>query len=238
MICFDYERADSIQAITLKVDKIDNVLLCYLRLLIQTESMFQDDAAPDSDGADNESDKQTKHSSTNTSMQSSSAASTPAESDANPDDMNFTKVIDLDQERKVLELYKKILIFVLRKTEAITTLEYDLQLLCSEDQLTDWQMRFAVIYRSERKKILHSQLHLITWLLHVINVCDQGPGRDELSYYFKFITFGKTEFEEQLLSNKDLSEKQQTKHEEDYFLRRIFAGDYLKDIYELVATKI
>ena len=34
MLCFDYERVDSIQAVTLKVDRLDNILLCYLRLLI------------------------------------------------------------------------------------------------------------------------------------------------------------------------------------------------------------
>ena len=52
--------------------------------------------------------------------------------------MNFTKITDLAQELKVIELYKKILIFVLKKTEEITTLEYDLHLLCSEDQPMDW----------------------------------------------------------------------------------------------------
>ena len=85
--------------------------------------------------------------------------------------MNFTKISSLDQERKVLELYKKVLIHVLQHTESKSTLEEDLQLLCSEE-LTDWKLRMCVIYRSERKKILHSQLHLITWLQHVVNVSD------------------------------------------------------------------
>ena len=85
--------------------------------------------------------------------------------------MNFTKVTDLVVERKMLELYKNLMIHVLKNIEKKTTLEEDIDLLCS-DELTDYQMRFAVIYRSERKKIIHSQLHLIDWLQHVLNVCD------------------------------------------------------------------
>ena len=52
------------------------------------------------------------------------------------------------------------------------------------------------------------------------------------------MTFKRTEFEEQLHAAEGLSEKQRTKYEEDYFLRRIFAKDYLKAVYELVETKL
>ena len=34
ILCFDYERADGIQAVTLKTDRLDNTMVCYLRLLI------------------------------------------------------------------------------------------------------------------------------------------------------------------------------------------------------------
>lgn len=86
----------------------------------------------------------------------------PAEDDTLMN-MNFTKVTDLDMERRVFDLYKRFLIYILKRFEAETTLEQDMILLNS-DELTDWKMRTAIIYRSERKKILHSQLHLITWL--------------------------------------------------------------------------
>eukprot|EP00353_Schmidingerella_taraikaensis_P012842 CAMPEP_0185588368 /NCGR_PEP_ID=MMETSP0434-20130131/52796_1 /TAXON_ID=626734 ORGANISM="Favella taraikaensis, Strain Fe Narragansett Bay" /NCGR_SAMPLE_ID=MMETSP0434 /ASSEMBLY_ACC=CAM_ASM_000379 /LENGTH=85 /DNA_ID=CAMNT_0028210971 /DNA_START=117 /DNA_END=374 /DNA_ORIENTATION=+ len=85
--------------------------------------------------------------------------------------MNFTKVTDLEEERKVVDLYRKTVLHVLKQAEAKSSLEQDLQELCSEE-LDDWQMRCALIYRSERKKILHSQLHLISWLSQVLNVCD------------------------------------------------------------------
>lgn len=85
--------------------------------------------------------------------------------------MNFTQVTDLAVERRVFDLYKRLLIHVLKKVEAKTNLEEDMILLASEE-LTDWQMRTAIVYRSERKKILHSQLHLINWLQHVLDTCD------------------------------------------------------------------
>ena len=84
---------------------------------------------------------------------------------------NFTVVTDLEEERTVLRLYHKALVHILKHFEAQTTLEQDLEQLCS-DELTDWKMRFVLIYRSERKKIIHSQLHLISWLEHVLAVCD------------------------------------------------------------------
>ena len=55
----------------------------------------------------------------------------------------------------MLDLYKDLLLYVLKNAETVTTLEEDLQMLCT-DSLSDYKMRFAVIYRSERKKILHS----------------------------------------------------------------------------------
>lgn len=77
----------------------------------------------------------------------------------------------MDQERRVLDIYKQVILYILRRTEAKTTLEEDLQMLCDPEQ-KDWQLRTALIYRSGRKKILHSQLHLVTWLQHVLAVCD------------------------------------------------------------------
>lgn len=150
---------------------------------------------------------------------------------------NFTKVTDLEEERTVLRLYHKTLVHILKHFEAKTTLQQDLELLCSEE-LSDWKMRFVLIYRSERKKIIHSQLHLISWLEHVLAVCDQSPSCEEFPYYYRFVTFKKTEFEEQLHAAEGFSDKQRTKYEEDYFLRRIFAKDYLKAVYELIETKL
>ena len=40
---WNWEKCTDIQLVSLKVDKIDPTLICYLRLLIQAESMFQTD---------------------------------------------------------------------------------------------------------------------------------------------------------------------------------------------------
>lgn len=122
ILCFDWERTDGIQAIYLKSDKLDNTLLCYLRLLVQTETMFQGDDEKE----DEDADKVTKNSSTNTSL--------TAEAEML---QNFTIVADLNTEKRSLSLYRKVLLHVLKKTEAKTTLEEDLKLICS-DQNTDW----------------------------------------------------------------------------------------------------
>jgi len=155
----------------LKVDKIDSTLVCYLRLLIQAESMFTGEQGEAVASESDDADKLTKHSSTNTSQMSASSQVVDEVPDEDTALLNFTKVTDLAQERKMLDLYKALLLYVLKKIEAVTTLEEDLQLLCS-NELTDYKMRFAVIYRSERKKIIHSQLHLVQWLQQVLSVCD------------------------------------------------------------------
>lgn len=55
--------------------------------------------------------------------------------------------------------------------EEKTTLAEDMELL-SSDELDDYKMRFVLIYRSERKKILHSQMHMLEWLDMVLRYVD------------------------------------------------------------------
>ena len=228
IICFDRERVEDIQEVHLKADKLNETLVYYLRLLIQTETLFQDENDNAADQQQNE-----ESASTNTSHVSKEL---PVDDEALLN-MNFTQVTDLAVERRVFDLYKRLLIYFLKKVEAKTNLEEDMILLASEE-LTDWQMRTAIVYRSERKKILHSQLHLINWLQHVLDTCDQSPSADELPHYFRFITFRKTEFEQKNLGEgKPESEKLQERNLENYFLRRIHAKNYLRQIYELVQTK-
>ena len=67
IVCFDTLKTQDIQIVNLKADRLNSTLLCYLRLLIQTETMFQGDAA--------EGDREAEGSaaSTNTSVTSSDA---------------------------------------------------------------------------------------------------------------------------------------------------------------------
>lgn len=78
----------------------------------------------------------------------------------------FTHASDLEKEKEILAAYQKIIEHVLHKAEETTTLQQDLELIVSTEMSTN--MRYVLIYRSERKKIIHSQLHLITFLQRVL----------------------------------------------------------------------
>ena len=61
--------------------------------------------------------------------------------------------------------------------------------------------RFMIIYRSERKKILRSQLHLIDYLQGVFTQVSQCIVMDEFPVQFQHATFTKTESEAKQLAN-------------------------------------
>jgi len=92
----------------------------YCRLLTQTEKLFSGDDHGDAD-------KVTRNSSSESTVELY-----PEQINA-----NFTKVADLEEEREVMSLLKRVLLFLLRKAEAETSLEQDLEILCSEE-LLDW----------------------------------------------------------------------------------------------------
>jgi hypothetical protein len=54
--------------------------------------------------------------------------------------------------------------------EKETSLEEDLELLSEMtlDQGFTYNMRFATVYRSERKKIMHSQTHMAMMLVNML----------------------------------------------------------------------
>ena len=65
---------------------------------------------------------------------------------------------DIKIEIKVFELYYKIILHVQSLIEKDTTLERDMELLVSE---SNFNVKMGIVYRSERKRIVRSQLHLI-----------------------------------------------------------------------------
>ena len=52
-----------------------------------------------------------------------------------------------------------------------TSLEHDLKLL--NDNSLDYKKRFAIVYRSERKLILQSQIEIVNWTKSVIKGLQQ-----------------------------------------------------------------
>jgi len=142
--------------------------------------------------------------------------------------ISVKNAVNIDEERQIAFLYRRLVGYAQKQAEAETTLAQDMELLCSDD-LNDWRMRFAIIYRIERKKILQSQLHLLDWLDSVLRYIDRSPSLEVLPRFFQQLSFKKTAFEEILLNpNSNFSDDMRYKYEEDYFLRRIYAANYLK----------
>ena len=84
----------------------------------------------------------------------------------------------------------------MKHAEAKSSLNQDLKVL--EESELDARMRAAVIYRSERKKILHSQLHVVTLFQNILERCDQAPSVEETFLYFKRVTLAKSDYEKHI----------------------------------------
>lgn len=83
--------------------------------------------------------------------------------DLKPQQIMLTKPRDLFYEVFTFSFYKNVLEYVKLGMEMKSSLEKDQELL---KQDMDWNLRMAIVYRSERKKIIRSQLHLIEKVLH------------------------------------------------------------------------
>lgn len=79
----------------------------------------------------------------------------------------LTKAINLKFEAKVIVLYKQLIEYLIMISEKETTLEDDLEILRSgrlsseSDKKICFPVRMMVLYRLEKKRILHAQLELI-----------------------------------------------------------------------------
>ncbi len=69
------------------------------------------------------------------------------------EEVNIRKPTSAQFELKVLALYKDLMLFTKEVLEQKTTLEQDLEFLTTD---LDFQQLMAVVYRSERKKVVHS----------------------------------------------------------------------------------
>ena len=60
---------------------------------------------------------------------------------------------------------------LIKEYESITTLEQDLEFLNDKEMPLSENQRYFVVLRSEKKKILHSQLYLAQYLLKLVKKC-------------------------------------------------------------------
>ena len=75
---------------------------------------------------------------------------------------------DLLYEKHVLDHYLQILAFIGKKINDTTTLDEDLEML--EKGTLSNNMRMAITYRSEQKKIIKSQINIVSKTLEVLNL--------------------------------------------------------------------
>ena len=86
---------------------------------------------------------------------------------------------DLLYEKHIFELYFAILNIIETKMTTETTLEDDLNLLRTDD--LSWEMKMAVTYRFEKKKIIKSQMNIVRKTLDIITCMKDVIITEELS---------------------------------------------------------
>ena len=86
---------------------------------------------------------------------------------------------DLLYEKHVFETYLALLNVIYTKMTSETTLEDDLNLLQSGD--LSWDMAMAVTYRSEKKKIIKSQMNIVQKTIDVLTCISDVLITEELN---------------------------------------------------------
>lgn len=147
----------------------------------------------------------------------------------------LTKPKDLDYELFIMSKYQSFCRHLLHKKEAQTgTLEQDLALIHS-GQL-NYTRKMAVVYRSEKKKILHTNIDLCGYIICIIEwLKSKKAGQVTLEEY-RERCLEKTEIERQpgLVKRWVYNGDAVFSEEEQYFRRRLCLRGYLKDLAELV----
>lgn len=167
--------------------------------------------------------------------------------DFNLNKVFLTQLVDIEFEQVCLKQYFKILMFWKNVFEQETTLEQDLELLRASReggfelpegmQLTEAQM-FAVILRSERKKIIRSQIDLVAYLQKVLresfqlkSMASANAPQKDLDRAFQSIYLQLSQAEKD-----DVDQTGNFKSEEaesEYQNKRFCLRHYLKSVFEL-----
>ena len=93
-----------------------------------------------------------------------------------------------------------------------------------------YNLRFAVIFRAERKKIIHSQVRLLTYAISML----------EQTFELQKLTDNLSEEEIRIEFDKIIMKKMpielEEQDEEPYFLRRLHMRDYFREIRTVILT--
>lgn len=115
-------------------------------------------------------------------------------------------ITNLKLEALCLEKYQEIIEILKEQLESKTSLEDDLRLLEEKTIKLSVKQKFGVIYRSERKKIIRSQLDIVKYLRKVL-----AESSDTQNFQKVYM---------QPMTNEDVAE-------DGYIYRRLCLRDYL-----------
>lgn len=126
----------------------------------------------------------------------------------------------------------KFMKWYLTKREKETTLAEDLKLIKNMTQKEGYtyNLRFAIIFRAEKKKIIHSQVKLVelgvSMLERIFKLQSDSDHLNEAQI--------KIEFDKLIMKKTEDELTEET--EEPYFLRRLYMRDYLRELRTVVLT--
>ena len=105
----------------------------------------------------------------------------------------------------------------------------------------------AVVYRSEKKKILRSQINIVQKVIQVLTrvedvLAPENKGKSDIDQAYQKLILEPTEIEQewckQIQENADMSEAEKaielTKLEEYFYYRRIINSTYFKQLKTLI----
>ena len=155
---------------------------------------------------------------------------------ADPKPRLLTKISDIDFELFCLLKYKELVEALCADLESRTTLESDLALLSGKVATLTGNQYMAIVYRSERKKIMRSQRHMIEYLVKVMEASAdlelqklQTQDPKALGDAFKTIYMAPTDLEKE-----QLDDDQKFKSEAGefwFYYRRLNVCQYLREIF-------
>jgi hypothetical protein len=149
----------------------------------------------------------------------------------------LTKPVNLYFERYVFKYYASILGLIKRAAEKSSTLAEDTQML-QEKNYTSFEEYMALVYRTERKTIIYSQIHLVNMVQEVLKGSEEAAKEGPVAY--RELIIKQTLFES---SEKNLIDDQKDGDDKDtwfkdwehrYYWRRMINGEYFRDVRKMI----
>jgi len=112
-----------------------------------------------------------------------------------------------------------------------------------------WKTRMTIVYRSEKKKIIQSQLNMVTKVIKVLQkiettLLQKGFNAEEQSKAYSELLMTETDTEkkwrDEAEANTTLTKEQKQteldKLEESFFMRRLINSEYFKQLKAMILT--